>query len=42
VLATVFASTTSGPQGGFAVPNDIVKKALGAASSPVDTGACTG
>jgi S1-C subfamily serine protease len=42
VLATVFASTTSAPAGGFAVPNDVVRLALGETSSPVDTGACTG
>lgn len=42
VLGTVFAATTSGPPGGFAVPNDIVEEALGRASTPVDTGPCTG
>ncbi|HEY1356073.1 MAG TPA: MarP family serine protease [Solirubrobacterales bacterium] len=42
VLATVFASTTAAPAGGFAVPNDVVRPALGEASTPVDTGACTG
>lgn len=42
VLSTVFAATTSGPSGGFAVPNDIVHAALGEASTPVDTGPCTG
>jgi S1-C subfamily serine protease len=42
VMATVFASTTSAPSGGFAIPNGIVRAALGEASSPVDTGPCTG
>jgi S1-C subfamily serine protease len=42
VLGTVFAATTSGPKGGFAVPNDVVREALGDVRGPVDTGACTG
>lgn len=42
VLATVFAATTSGPAGGFAVPNGVVERALESAASPVDTGPCTG
>lgn len=42
VLATVFASTTSGPSGGFAIPNDVVRTALEEVSGPVDTGPCTG
>jgi S1-C subfamily serine protease len=42
VMATVFAATTSGPPGGFAIPNDIVASALDQASAPVDTGPCTG
>jgi S1-C subfamily serine protease len=42
VMATVFAATTSGPPGGFAVPNDIVRQALAEPAAPVDTGACTG
>jgi S1-C subfamily serine protease len=42
-MATVFASTTSGPPGGFAIPNDIVSSALDrATTTPVDTGPCTG
>jgi S1-C subfamily serine protease len=41
-LATVFAATTSGPTGGYAVPNEIVEAALGQTSTPVDTGPCTG
>ncbi|HEX8688994.1 MAG TPA: MarP family serine protease [Solirubrobacterales bacterium] len=42
VLATIFAATTSGPSGGFAIPNEIVQQALREASTPVDTGSCTG
>jgi len=43
VLATVFAATTSGPPGGFAIPNDVVVSALdGPTSTEVDTGSCTG
>jgi S1-C subfamily serine protease len=42
VMATVFASTTSGPPGGFGIPNDVVRAALGSAQAPVDTGPCTG
>jgi S1-C subfamily serine protease len=41
VLATVFAATTSGPPGGFAVPNEVVAAALGKATTRVDTGPCT-
>jgi hypothetical protein len=41
VLGTVFAATTTGVPGGFAVPADIVEAALSAASAPVDTGPCT-
>ena len=42
VMATVFAATTSGPPGGFAVPDDVVRSALDQPLSPVDTGSCTG
>ncbi len=42
VLATVFAATTSGAPGGFAVPNEVVAGALGEVTAPVDTGPCTG
>lgn len=42
VLGTLFASTTSGPSGGFAVPNAITTSALTLATEPVDTGPCTG
>jgi S1-C subfamily serine protease len=41
VMATVFAATTSGPPGGFAVPNDIVQEALRATATSVETGPCT-
>lgn len=43
VMGTVFASTTTAPRGGFAIPNEIVASALGeAAGAEVDTGPCTG
>ncbi len=42
VMATVFAATTAGPPGGFAIPNEIVRSALNETATPVDTGACTG
>jgi len=42
VMATVFAATTSGPPGGFAVPNELISSALEKTSAPVDTGPCTG
>lgn len=41
-MATVFAATTSGPPGGFAIPNDVVSSALSQTTAPVDTGPCTG
>lgn len=41
-LATIFASTTSGPSGGYAIPNDVVEAALSRATGSVDTGPCTG
>jgi S1-C subfamily serine protease len=41
VSATVFAKSTSGgPQGGFAIPNDIVRDTLRSASGQVGTGPC--
>lgn len=40
VMGTVFAATTSGTPGGFAVPDDVVRRALGDTGSPVDTGPC--
>jgi S1-C subfamily serine protease len=42
ILVTVFAATTSGPTGGYAIPNDIVKAALAKSAAQVDTGPCTG
>jgi S1-C subfamily serine protease len=44
VVTTVFAATTSGPRGGFGVPNALVRAALEKASrsSGVSTGPCTG
>jgi S1-C subfamily serine protease len=41
VVATVFAATTRGPRGGFAIPSGIVVSDLRGADSPVDTGPCT-
>jgi S1-C subfamily serine protease len=41
VLGTVFAATTTGPPGGFAVPDSIVASALEEPTAPVDTGTCT-
>jgi len=42
VVGVVFAATTSGPRGGFAVPVDEVQGALRHVSdSAVDTGPCT-
>ncbi len=41
VVGTVFAATTSGPRGGYAVPNAVVRDALRGASGPVSTGPCT-
>jgi S1-C subfamily serine protease len=40
VLTTVFAATTSGKDGGFGVPNEIVRDALKDTSGEVDTGPC--
>jgi len=42
VMATVFAATTSGARGGFAIPDDVVEQALNRSFAPVGTGACTG
>jgi S1-C subfamily serine protease len=44
VLTTVFAATTSGPRGGYGVPNAIVRSALAGARRGVivSSGACTG
>jgi S1-C subfamily serine protease len=43
VSATVFAeSIGGGPQGGYAVPNDVVRRTLRRAGGPVGTGHCVG
>jgi S1-C subfamily serine protease len=42
VMATVFAATTSGPPGGYGVPDGVVRRALVGVGGPVDTGPCTG
>ncbi len=41
VLGTVFAATTTGTPGGFAVPDEVVEAALREPTDPVDTGPCT-
>jgi S1-C subfamily serine protease len=41
VVGTVFAATTTGPVGGFAVPAELVRQAIHDRSPQVDTGACT-
>jgi S1-C subfamily serine protease len=41
VLATVFAATTTGKPGGFAIPGNLVRSAISNSSGPVGTGACT-
>ncbi|HKO38034.1 MAG TPA: MarP family serine protease [Solirubrobacterales bacterium] len=41
VVGTVFAATTSGPRGGFAIPAEQVREALRRTADEVDTGSCT-
>jgi S1-C subfamily serine protease len=41
VLGTVFAATTQGKPGGYAVPNGVVAGALSGSTGPVSTGPCT-
>ena len=41
VVGTVFAATTSGPRGGFAIPAEQVEAALEHTAESVDTGPCT-
>jgi S1-C subfamily serine protease len=41
VMGTVFAATTEGKPGGYAVPNSVISSALGDTASPVSTGPCT-
>ena len=40
VLGTVFASTSEGPPGGLAIPNDVVRRIIAGARAEVDTGPC--
>ena len=40
VVTTVFAATTTGPRGGYGVPNATVRRALAGANGPVSTGEC--
>ncbi len=41
VMGTVFAATTQGKPGGYAVPNGVVAGALSDSTGPVTTGPCT-
>jgi S1-C subfamily serine protease len=41
VMGTVFAATTEGRPGGYAVPNSVVASALSDTARPVSTGPCT-
>lgn len=41
VMGTVFAATTTGPPGGFAIPNSAVTGAVKGADTPVDTDLCS-
>jgi S1-C subfamily serine protease len=41
VMGTVFAATTEGKPGGYAVPNSVVASELSDATGPVSTGPCT-
>jgi S1-C subfamily serine protease len=41
VMGTVFAATTQGKPGGYAVPNGVVSEALKDTTGPVSTGPCT-
>jgi S1-C subfamily serine protease len=42
VVGTVFAATTSGPRGGFAIPNSVVRDELRRAGGSASTGPCAG
>ena len=42
VVGTIFAATTSGPRGGYGVPNALVRSALGNLRDGVSTGPCGG
>jgi S1-C subfamily serine protease len=41
VMGTIFAATTQGKPGGYAVPNSVVAGALSDSTGPVSTGPCT-
>jgi S1-C subfamily serine protease len=41
-VGIVFAATTAGPPGGFAIPAEDVREALARTSASVSTGSCTG
>jgi S1-C subfamily serine protease len=41
VMGTIFAATTQGKPGGYAVPNSVVASALSDSTGPVSTGPCT-
>jgi S1-C subfamily serine protease len=41
VMGTIFAATTQGKPGGYAVPNDVVDRALSDTTGEVTTGPCT-
>ncbi len=40
VVTTIFAATTSGPRGGYGVPNSVVRRVLAGAREAVSTGPC--
>jgi S1-C subfamily serine protease len=40
VSGTVFSKVVLGPDGGYAVPNEVVRDTLAAAAGAVDTGPC--
>jgi S1-C subfamily serine protease len=42
VVGTIFAATTTGVAGGYAVPDSVVREALSGAGGPVSTGHCAG
>jgi S1-C subfamily serine protease len=40
VVATIFAATTSGPRGGYGIPNAVVRRVFAGAREKVSTGPC--
>jgi S1-C subfamily serine protease len=40
VVTTIFAATTSGPRGGYGVPNSVARRVLAGAREAVSTGPC--